>query len=355
VNESVTAQNAHSILLIGGAGLIGSSLSIELARSGHKVVVLDDLSVNNLESEWDLARPGVNRALYEEICRWRLQRMADAGVEHVHSNARSLNAVQETAESSAVNVIVNLAAVSHASRSNADPQRAFENGDEVLQVALEVARRQGVDRFVYMSSSMVIGDFPADVVDETVSCNPMSIYGALKLGGEVLVRAYSRVYGIDHTIVRPAAAYGPGCIGRRFIQASIESALGGQPISVPADGNEVVDFSYIDDVVQGLQRVIESPQAANETFNMTAGNARSLAEVAESIQQLVPGTQIVSRPRSALVPRRGTLAVDKARRVIGYEPQVSLHDGIARYIDWYREFTAGRPELLTIEESVIND
>ena len=348
-------SRTRSVLLIGGAGLVGSSLAVRLAKNGHEVTVIDDLSVNNLRSEWDMGRPGVNRPLYEEICRWRLLRMNEAGVTRIDRNARDLSAVLTEARERRPDVVIDLAAVSHASRSNADPQRAFENGDEVLQVSLEVARSLEVERFVYMSSSMVIGDFPSSIVDEEVRCEPMGIYGALKLGGEILVRAYTRVYGVDHTIIRPAAAYGPGCIGRRFIQASIESALGGYPISVPGDGSEVVDFSYIDDITEGLERVITSPAAANQTLNMTAGNARSLSDVADIVSELIPGTPIVSRERNPLVPRRGTLSIDKARELIGYEPSFTLEEGIARYVEWYRDFTTDQPSLLSISESVIND
>jgi len=124
---------------------------------------------------------------------------------------------------------------------------------------------------------------------------------------------------------------------------------------VPGDGSEVVDFSYIDDIAEGLERVITSPAAANQTLNMTAGNARSLSDVADIVRELIPGTPIVSRERNPLVPRRGTLSIDKARELIGYEPSFTLEKGIARYVEWYREFTIDQPSLLSISESIIND
>lgn len=351
----MSTGSERSVVLVGGAGLIGSALSVRLAKQGVRVVVVDDLSVNNLRSEWDLAREGVNRPLYESICEWRLHRMEAAGVTWIDTNARNANGLLDVVRAASPDVIAVLAAVSHASRSNADPQRAFENGEEVLQASLEAARLGSVPRLVYMSSSMVIGDFPTPVVDEEVRCDPMGIYGALKLGGEILTRTYSRLYGFEHTIIRPAAAYGPGCIGRRFIQASVESALGAQPISIPGDGSEIIDFTFIMDLATGLEAAMFSAEAANNTFNLTAGNARSLREVAEIICELIPGTSTVYRERSALVPKRGTLSITKAHDTFGYEPEVDLREGIARYIEWYRELTTGREELLEIKESVIND
>ena len=343
------------MLLVGGAGLIGSALSIRLASQGHNVVVVDDLSVNNLHSDWDLGRPGVNRPLYEFLLQGRLSAMDMAGVQRLEANAADFQVLGEIVSREAPQVIVNLAAVSHASKSNKDPARAFMNGSMVLQSSLDAARASGVSRFVYLSSSMVVGDFPAETVDEGVDCQPLGIYGALKFGGEALVRAYSSSFGLEHVIVRPAAAYGPGCVGRRFIQASLESALGHQPISVPGDGDERVDFTYVDDLTHGLVLAMSSAAASNQTFHMTAGHARSLNEVVEIIQREIPTAEVVHRPRNSNVPKRGTLAIDKARSFLGYEPQVTLEEGISRYLGWYRGIQLSHPELLVLEEPVIND
>src|SRR5262249_6823399 len=132
------------------------------------------------------------------------------------------------------------------------------------------------------------------------------------------------------------------CISRRVGQIFIESAIAGESMQIAGDGEDRLDFTYIDDLVQGLLRVIGDPAARNETFNLTYGEARTVGEVASIVQSRYPETSIEYLERDRLMPMRGTLDVTKARELLGYEPRNPIDVGIPRYIDWYRELIAGR-------------
>ncbi len=212
----------------------------------------------------------------------------------------------------------------------------FDHSLRTLENALDYAR-DDAEHFIYFSSSMVYGNFLTPEVSEDHPLDPIGIYGALKLAGEKIVIAYEQVFDLPYTIIRPSALYGPGCVSRRVGQIFIESALVGDTLRVDGEGDERIDFSYIDDVVDGIVRTIADPAARNETFNITTGASRSLAELIEIVQEHFPEVEVEYVERDALRPFRGTLTIDKARELIGYEPQVTLEEGLDRYVAWYRE------------------
>lgn len=329
------------IALIGGAGFIGHHLALELVRRGASVHVIDGLQVNNLLS---LMTDGAEyRDLYMRMVNERLDLMRAAGVEFHPQDARDYHALSRVlAHSIKPNVIVQLAAVAHAGRSNKDPFSTFDHSLRTLENALDVARNCDLERFVFLSSSMVYGNFMTESVDEEHPLNPIGIYGALKLSGEKIVIAYNQVFGLPYTIIRPSALYGPRCVSRRVGQVYIETALQGGTLRVDGDGAERIDFTYIDDLVTGICLAIQSPAAKNETFNLTHGNARSIKDLVAVIREHFPAVKVEHVQRDQLMPFRGTLGVDKARRVFGYAPANPIELGFPKYIEWYRQFTNTR-------------
>jgi nucleoside-diphosphate-sugar epimerase len=326
------------IAIIGGAGFIGHHLALDLVKRGASVCVIDGLQVNNLLS---LMTDGAdNRELYTRMVNERLDLMRAAGVELHPQDARDYHAMSRLlAQHVKPDVVVHLAAVAHAGRSNKDPFSTFDHSLRTLENALDVARGIGVKRFVFLSSSMVYGNFMTDTVDEEHPLNPIGIYGALKLSGEKIVIAYQQVFGLPYTIIRPSALYGARCVSRRVGQVYIETALKGGTLRIDGDGSERIDFTYIDDLVDGIRGAIESPGAENQVFNLTNGSARSIKELVEVIKRDFPAVQSESVERDHLMPFRGTLSVDKARRVFGYAPANPIEIGFPKYIEWYRRFT----------------
>lgn len=324
------------VALIGGAGFIGHTLALELNRRGAHVEVVDSLQVNNLLSFALQRGQSEDRELALRILNDRLDLLRAAGIVLHPQDARDYHALSRILAQIKPHVIVQLAAVSHAGRSNKDPFSTFDHSLRTLENALDFARN-GAEHFVFLSSSMVYGNFQTAEVTEDHPLNPIGIYGALKLGGEKLVIAYEQVFGLPYTIVRPSALYGPRCVSRRVGQIFVEQALAGQPFKVDGDGAERLDFTYIDDLVVGICQVIEHPAARNETFNLTYGSARSIAELIEVLRRSFPGITLERIERDSLMPRRGTLSIDKARRLIGYNPTIPIEVGFDKYIAWYRE------------------
>jgi nucleoside-diphosphate-sugar epimerase len=334
--ESVKGKK---VVLIGGAGFIGHHLALDLVRRGAEVHVIDGLQVNNLLS---LMSDGADhRELYMRMVNERLDLMRAAGVVLHPQDARDYHAMSRLiAGNIKPNVIVQLAAVAHAGRSNKDPFSTFDHSLRTLENALDIARGCDLERFVFLSSSMVYGNFETETVSEDHPLNPIGIYGALKLSGEKIVIAYNQVFGLPYTIIRPSALYGARCVSRRVGQVYIETALENGTLRVDGDGGERIDFTYIDDLVAGIVGAIGSPAAKNEIFNLTHGDARSIKQLVGVIKEHFPTVKVENVPRDNLMPFRGTLSVDKARRVFGYTPTNPIEVGMPKYIGWYREFTA---------------
>jgi len=336
VSEDVTGKR---IALVGGAGFIGHNLALELNRRGAHVEVIDGLEVNNLVNYAALPADAENRDLYLKMIHERLNLLNEAAIPLHVQDARDYEALSRKMREINPQVVVHLAAVAHAGKSNKDPFSTFDHSLRTLENALDYARNE-VEHFVYFSSSMVYGNFQTEAVDETHPLEPLGIYGALKLAGEKLVIAYEQVFDVPYTIIRPSALYGPRCVSRRVGQVFIEKALVGAELRVDGDGDEKLDFSYIDDVVDGICLSISHPAARNEAFNITAGKGRSIAELIQIVTEHFPEVEVEYVERDALRPFRGTLKIDKANELIGYQPKVSLEDGLDRYVAWYRELVA---------------
>jgi len=326
------------VALIGGAGFIGHNLALALAERGAEVSVIDGLSVNNLLHFTASDQFVQNRDFYRRIIYERLRLLQKAGVPLHVQDARDYHALSKVLDAISPQVIIHLAAIAHAGKSNKDPYSTFDHSLRTLENALDFARAGQVEHFVYFSSSMVYGNFPAGTVTEETPCEPLGIYGALKFAGEKIVIAYQQVFDLPYTIVRPSALYGERCVSRRVGQIFIENALEGTELTVSGDGTDRLDFTYVGDLVAGVARVIENENARNQVFNLTYGESRSVNDLVAIMQERFPGLEVHCTPKDTLTPDRGTLSVDKARRILGYAPCYPLEEGFPRYIDWYRSF-----------------
>lgn len=336
----------RKVAIVGGAGFIGHNLALTLKQRGALVEVVDSLQVNNLLYFTSGDAGMVNRDLYVRVINQRLDMLRAAGIPLHVQDARDYHALSRILSQIRPQVIVHLAAVAHANRSNKDPFSTFDHSLRTLENALDWAR-DNVEHFIFFSSSMAYGNFLTEKVGEDHPLDSVGIYGALKVAGEKLVIAYQQVFGLPYTIVRPSALYGPRCVSRRVGQIFIESALKGLPLRVDGDGEERLDFTYIDDLVEGVLLVIENSAARNEVFNLTYGSARSIRDLVAIIQEHFPGVKVEYVERDKLMPFRGTLSVEKAERLLGYAPKNPVDVGFPKYIDWYRALFAQPPaELL---------
>jgi nucleoside-diphosphate-sugar epimerase len=324
-------------LLVGGAGFIGHHLALALKQDGFDVAVIDGLEVNNLISLQDTRSNFVNRTFYVKVLEERLSLLRQAGIPIYVEDARDYIRLSRVVNEYKPDVIYLLAAVAHASRANKDPYSTFDHSFRTLENTLDITRSlDNKPQLVFFSSSMVYGDFMTQSPNEETNCDPKNIYGSLKFGGEKLARAYSNVFDFPVTIVRPSALYGPRCISRRVLQVFIENALRGQDLVIKGDGQESLDFTYIDDLISGLKGLTLNEKSYGEIFNITRGKAQKLIDAAQIIKGEFPKVSVSFESRDALNPERGTLDISKAKSLLGYAPTHDLKEGLKKYVEWYK-------------------
>jgi UDP-glucose 4-epimerase len=179
---------------------------------------------------------------------------------------------------------------------------------------------------------MVYGDFVDDVTEDAV-CRPQGQYGIMKLAGEWLTRDYTRSTGMAHTIIRPSAVYGPLDVEDRVIAKFMTAAMQGNILQVNG-ASETLDFTYVDDVAQGIVMAALSNNTNNKTYNLTKSHSRSLLDAANTVVKIAGNGSVKVNDRDNNFPSRGSLNIDAARRDFGYFPQVDIEEGFQAYYEW---------------------
>ena len=328
-------MNKKKILLVGGCGFIGHNLAIYLKNMGHDPHIVDSLSVNNILSFTN--EEIKNKTLYTSILNNRLSLIQKNQINLTVQDTRDNNAIWRLYEQINPDIVIHLAAVSHTNKSNKDPHSTFDNSLRTLENTLDFCKTKKT-HVIYLSSSMVYGNFNSKEVDENTICKPMGIYGTLKYSGELIVKSYNEVFDMPYTIIRPSALYGERCVSRRVGQIFAENALQGMNIKINGDGNEKLDFTYIEDFIQGIGLACEHKNAINETFNITFGNSRKINELIDIIQKEFKNIKVNYEEKEKLMPERGTLNIDKAKKLLNYNPKYPLEIGYEKYIKWYKGF-----------------
>ncbi len=332
------------IALFGGAGFIGHNLALKLRELGAIPHVIDSLQVNHLGYYTSNYIENKNSERYIGFLNERLSLIKDAKIALHTIDIRDYHAVSKVVSEISPDYVVHLAAIAHANKSNKDPFSTFDHSLRTLENVLDSIRSRKT-HIIYFSSSMVYGNFDGEEVTEEKVCNPLGIYGALKFGAEKLVIGYNQVFNLPYTVIRPSALYGERCVSRRVGQAFIENAISGIPLSINGDGSDSLDFTYIEDLVQGVLRCIENDNSINQIFNITYGGARQIKQLAEIVLDSFPGSSLETHPRDSLMPERGTLSISKAKDLIGFSPKYPIEIGFKKYIDWYKSFSKKNSDL----------
>lgn len=315
------------VCLVGGSGFIGHHLAPYLARK-HKVSIIDSLEVNNALEQRKFTPTQLN------ILRQREEILRDFDQVRVDATSPDLLGALFDARPAAV---IHLAAVAHAGKSNNDIISAFDNNERSLVRNIQAISHLGIPHLVFFSSSTVYGDWPKLNPDykkrERDQCHPRGAYAVSKFNSEMWLRDASDRLGFDYTIIRPSALYGERCISGRVVQKFIEAGLAGESLTV---GPGKLDFTYIFDLVKGVARILEVPTARKQTYNLTAGNARPIMDVAKIIDEEI-GASIFTGKRDLTLPERGTLCIDRAESDLGYKPSYSLEAGVGKYLRWAKD------------------
>ncbi len=314
------------IFVTGGAGFIGSYVVRLLLDASYDVSIYDSFVVYSVPDP-DAAQPNFMTRLKDIRSRVQLIRGSTLNKDFLR---RKLVEVKP-------DVIIHMAAMPLAALAIEHTEEAFQSIVVSTHNILEILRALPHPcRLVYVSSSMVYGDFRSEQVDEEHPKNPKDIYGAFKLAGETIVGAYAKNYGLDAVLCRPTAVYGPMDANRRVVQTLITNALRGRPLTLDGDGSMRLDFTYVEDSARGIFLAATHPEARGQVFNVSYGQSRSLLELAELIQRYLPDATVQYREVPRYMPARGTLNVERARQIIGYQSRVPLEEGVRRYIEHLR-------------------
>ncbi|MGN0101308.1 MAG: SDR family NAD(P)-dependent oxidoreductase [Dietzia sp.] len=309
-------------LVTGGAGFIGSTLVDRLLGEGHDVTVVDNLSRGRLEN-LAAARESGDRFEFHQLD------LTDPAVEDVVARSRP-------------EVVFHLAAQIDVRLSVEDPVYDAEvNVVGTVRLA-EAARKAGVRRIVFTSSGgSIYGPVTELPVAETRPVDPLSPYAAGKVAGEIYLEMFSRLYGIEWAGVAPANVYGPrqdphGEAG--VVAIFSQRLLAGQPTRVFGDGGNTRDYVFVDDVVDAFVRAAEVPAAAGLRFNVGTGvetTDRGLHTlVAEAAG--APDDPEYAPARLGDVAR-SALDAGRAAEVLGWVPKVTIREGVARTVDYFRD------------------
>ncbi len=312
----------RTFLVTGGAGFIGSHIAEALVRRHDKVRILDNLSTGHLSN---------------------LDSFRDQ-VEFVEGDLLDVETVERVVDG--VDCIFHQAALASVPRSVKNPlatNAACVTGTLTL---LDAARRAGVRRLMYAASSSAYGDQPYSSKRENDLPGPLSPYAVAKLAAEHYCRAFTATYNFETVAIRYFNVFGPrqdpNSPYSAVIPKFITAILAGQQPTIYGDGLQSRDFTFVENVVHGNLLAADAQDVAGRVFNVACGGNITLLDLLGSLNELL-GTDVkpnFEKPRPGDV-RQSLADITLARKLLDYEPQVSLHEGLARSIEYYKQLASG--------------
>jgi UDP-glucuronate 4-epimerase len=320
------------ILLTGGAGFIGYHAAAALLARGHEVTALD-----NLNAYYD---PQLKKA--------RLGQLVDRhGFQLAECDIGDSEALKSAVGDGAFELILHLAAQAGVRYGLIDPASYTRSNLVGHQNILEFARHhRGLTHLVYASSSSVYGnDSKAPFSEDARADKPVSYYGATKRAGELLSHSYAELFGLKQTGLRFFTVYGPWGRPDMAYWLFTDAILQEKPLPVFGGGALRRDFTYIDDIVAALVRIVETPFAAergapHRLYNLGNSHPEDVLALIRCIEQATGKPARIEDAEAPPGDVRETYAdISRARRDFGFSPSISLDDGIARFVAWYRDYT----------------
>lgn len=316
------------VLITGSAGFIGFHTAKRLLADGYEVAGVDSLN--------DYYAPRLKEARHADIAAAYPQFQAHT------MDLCDVGRVVELFEQFQPDLVCHLAAQPGIRYSLTHPLTYGERNLTAFMNVLEAAKNQKVARFVYASSSSVYGGneklpySESDTVDQ-----PMSIYAATKRSNELLAGTYSRLFDFQTIGLRLFTVYGPWGRPDMALWKFTESILAGTPISVYNNGEMYRDFTYVEDIVEGILATLRAPGlAAAEVINLGNHRAESIMDLIAEIERAT-GKEAIKQlePMQPGEPVRTFADIDKARRLLDFAPRTTIADGVPRFVDWYRQWT----------------
>jgi len=319
-------------LVTGAAGFIGARVSELLLQDGHTVLGVDDL----------------NDAYDVRLKEWRLKRLvAQSGFRFFQQDLRDYQRLKPVFESGPIDAVINLAARAGVRYSVENPFIYLETNNNAVLNLLEQCKIHGVPKFILASTSSIYGlNAPMPTPEEANSDHPLQPYAASKKGAEAMCHAYHFLHGLDVTIFRFFTVYGPA--GRpdmvmfRFCQWIAE----GRPVHLNGDGEQTRGFTYVDDIARGT--ILGLKPVGYEIINLGGHEVISINEMISVLEELIgKKAKVVFHEAHKADMLSNWADVSKARRILGWEPQVSLREGMRRLVEWYMQEREWTSQVLT--------
>ena len=342
------------ILITGGAGFIGSTVAEKLLEQGNKVIVVD-----NFNDFYDYNRKIRNileaTGNYEKVNEILENSSKDEKIEKLKKIVNSENFVLEYADirdmgkmdkifsEYKIDLVFNPAAMAGVRPSLLDPLLYEEVNIKGYMNLLELCKKYGIKKFIQASSSSVYGNNKnvpfkeTDIVDFAISP-----YAATKKSGEVLGHVYHKLYDIDMIQLRFFTVYGPKQRPDLAIHKFTKMILEEKSIPFYGDGNTKRDYTYIDDIVDGILKSIDylfKNQDVYEIFNLGESRVVSLKEMVETIEKVLGKKAVLDKQPMQPGDVEKTYAdISKAKEILGYNPKTNFEDGIKKFVDWYMNY-----------------
>lgn len=309
-----------NILVTGGAGFIGSHVCRHLLSEGHSVTLIDDFN--------DYYDPAIKRANVAAL---------GGAATVVEGDIRNRDDVRNLFSGTAFDTVIHVAARAGVRPSVKDPQLYIDTNITGTHHLLEASRQSGVGRFLFASSSSVYGLAKTVPFSEDLALpQTLSPYAATKLAGEHLCGNYSHLFGMRVVCLRFFTVYGPGQRPDLAIHKFTDSIHKGLPIPQYGDGSTRRDYTYIDDIVQGVLGALKYEGPLFDIFNLGENQTITLSELIREIEKGLGKKAVIER----LPEQQGDMPltsadITKARTLLGYNPQTKIAEGIPKFIDWY--------------------
>ena len=317
-------------LITGGLGFIGTHIAIELLKKKKvkKCILLDNFG----------GYMNPTKKSFIDYRRKRLNLIKNKIIERCDTT--NFKSVFNVISKHKPEIIYHTAALPLAKLDNINSDEArlgsvdsTTNLIDAIDILQNSSKNYKCKRFIYISSSMVYGDFKSSSVTENSEKNPKDIYGIMKLAGEIVTEGMCKLKKIPYTIIRPSAVYGPTDMNRRVSQIFIENAFKAKEIIIEGK-SEKLDFTFIDDLANGCVLAGTQIKGENQIFNITYGSGQTLYSFVRILKKLFPKLKYNIKPRDPTKPSRGTLSISKAKKILKFKPRYNLKKGIHKYYEF---------------------
>ncbi len=308
-------------LVTGGAGFIGHNVVRFLEQQGHECAIIDTCTNYGF-----IPTQEVNYLISE-----RLKRI-NTKVKKI--DIRDSQFVDTVFKVFKPDVVIHMASFPRQKVVNENPLLGSDVMTTGLLNLLEVSKKHTIKKFVYISSSMVYGDFETDVTEDAI-CNPIGQYGIMKFMGEKLVADYARQGMFDYSIIRPSAVYGEWDVEDRVVSKFMLGAMRGETLKVKGP-DEILDFTYVEDTAMGIV-LAATKETKHKIYNITRSAERqyTLKDAAELAIRIAGKGTLEIGERDLSFPKRGRLDITRAVEDLGYDPKVNVEEGFYKYYNWF--------------------